>query len=229
MIFWAEIKYFMNLKELYNSKLKYTPKLTEDKLALDFLKNCEKILDIGCGNGRFLRYLPDKMVGLEGNPESVQKCLSAGLKAVEGRATELPFDANTFAGINCSHLIEHLNPDDAYKLLTEINRILKPGGILCMRTPMLHSKFFDEFGHIKPYPPEALLTYLNNKPDGTQTQYKTLGNNYELLKLRYQRANLFEMFAGTPLSFLTAVGNILLRFNISSWQKISYVVIFKKV
>ncbi len=198
-------------------------------MAFEFLNKCENILDIGCGSGRFVERLPGKIVGLEGNAESVKKCCDRGLNVVEGKATALPFGDNYFAGVNCSHLIEHLAPDDAYKLLAEIDRVLKSGGILCLRAPMFHKNFFDEFGHIKPYPPKAILTYLNKESDGTQTQYQKIKEDYDLLKVHYQRGNIFDMFAGTILAFLTAVGNILLRFGITGREKISYVMILKKV
>lgn len=219
----------MGLKEFYNLKIKYQTKFSEDQLALDFFKKCENILDIGCGSGRFISYMPDRIVGLEGNSETVKKLLELGFKVVEAVVPKLPFEDNFFAGIHCSHLIEHLGNDDAYKLLCEIDRVLKPGGILCLRAPMMHRNFFDEFGHIRPYPPNAILAYLNEKANGTQTQYKNIKGKYKILTIDYQHGNLLDVFANSPLSFLTAVGNILLRFNISRLEKVSFIMILEKL
>lgn len=218
----------MFLKKFYNEKLKYSPKVLETKIVLGFLKKCENILDIGCGMGSFLSHMPEKTIGLDSNIENVNRGREQGLNIVEGRATQLPFDDNSFYGVHCSHLIEHLLPDDAYKLILEIDRVLRPGGILCLRAPMAHKGFFDEFGHIKPYPPKSILTYLNCQSDGTQAQYRKIKNNYSLMKLRYQRGNIFDMFANSPLSFLSALGNILLRFKITGLEKISYIMVLKK-
>lgn len=41
----------------------------------------------------------------------------------------IPFDSNTTDVVYQSHLLEHLDKDDAVKFLLEIERVLKPGGI----------------------------------------------------------------------------------------------------
>ncbi|MGH8678073.1 MAG: class I SAM-dependent methyltransferase, partial [Burkholderiales bacterium] len=48
-----------------------------------------------------------------------------------------PFPANSFDGVYGSHVLEHLEPDAAIRLLKECHRVLKPGGIVRVVVPDL--------------------------------------------------------------------------------------------
>ena len=49
----------------------------------------------------------------------------------------LPFPDNTFHAAYALHIIEHLTPAEAASLVTELYRVLKPGGIVRISTPDL--------------------------------------------------------------------------------------------
>jgi predicted SAM-dependent methyltransferase len=51
----------------------------------------------------------------------------------------LPFPDNTFSAIYASHVLEHLYRNQAQELLGECKRVLKPGGIVRLVVPDLHS------------------------------------------------------------------------------------------
>lgn len=77
-----------------------------------------------------------------------------GLNAVlkVGSATKIPFGKNIFDEVICSHVIEHVADDE--KCLTEMNRVLKRGGVLYLRVPNihnLHTKFHLKVGSRTPY------------------------------------------------------------------------------
>lgn len=66
--------------------------------------------------------------------------------AVIGSATSLPFGGKVFDGVICTEVLEHLSEPEA--CFAEIGRILKPGGIVYITTPMtwyLHYEPFDYF------------------------------------------------------------------------------------
>lgn len=46
---------------------------------------------------------------------------------------DIPFEANTFDVVLCNHVLEHVNSD--IKAMSEINRVLKPGGWAIMQVP----------------------------------------------------------------------------------------------
>jgi SAM-dependent methyltransferase len=59
--------------------------------------------------------------------------------------TDIPFEANTFDIVFCNHVLEHV--PDYHKAMSEIFRVLKPGGTAILQTPfsaLLKQNFEDE-------------------------------------------------------------------------------------
>ncbi len=92
-----------------------------------------EILDIGCGTGANLVFLSTfgKASGLDINEAALEKCKERGLgDAVHrGSANELPFQDGRFAVVTALDVLYHRQIDPA-KCLSEIHRVLKPGGHL---------------------------------------------------------------------------------------------------
>ena len=61
-------------------KYKYDQMKDEDKLAYAFLKKHEWILDLGCGEGRFMALNPKKIKGIDKNNQSIKKAKEKGPK-----------------------------------------------------------------------------------------------------------------------------------------------------
>lgn len=66
---------------------------------------------------------------------------------------KLPFDDNTFKGVYSEHCLEHLNPNDSFFLISELCRVLKPGGIARIIVPDA----------------ERYVDYYNRKKEGKDT------------------------------------------------------------
>jgi len=102
-------------------------------------------LDLGCGHQVFRHWLGGDesqltkkfklIVGLDFDFESLRKHKSIKNK-IRGDITRLPFFNNTFEFISCNMVFEHLNYPSSQ--LTEIYRVLKPGGCLLFHTPNVH-------------------------------------------------------------------------------------------
>lgn len=101
-----------------------------------------RLIDIGCGEGRFLMKVIKKYegncYGVDYSKKAIEICNRKGLRVkscdIEKR---IPFKNGFFDIAYCGEVIEHLyNPD---KFLDEVNRILKKGGILIITTPNLCS------------------------------------------------------------------------------------------
>ncbi|MCP4367207.1 MAG: methyltransferase domain-containing protein [Deltaproteobacteria bacterium] len=93
-------------------------------------------LDIGCGNGKFIRDMNSLgwlFEGVEFNSIAVNICRNAGLKVFHGDLLAAGFKDNSFDVITARHVIEHI-PDPAI-FMREIVRILKNGGRLVIKTP----------------------------------------------------------------------------------------------
>jgi 2-polyprenyl-3-methyl-5-hydroxy-6-metoxy-1,4-benzoquinol methylase len=103
-------------------------------------KNCQpgSVLDIGCGLGEFMDMLENKgykVCGVD-MEKNCEKCAAA----VNIEVSPLPFEDNMFDIVTSLEVIEHLCDAELY--LSEIARVLKPGGILIMTTPNYRSWFF---------------------------------------------------------------------------------------
>ncbi len=90
------------------------------------------ILDIGCGNGKYLNYRNNdlKMKGIDISMKLVEICKNKGFDVIKASMTDIPYADNTFDGIICIASYHHLDNDiDRQKTLNEIHRILKNEGV----------------------------------------------------------------------------------------------------
>jgi ubiquinone/menaquinone biosynthesis C-methylase UbiE len=189
---------------------------------------CNSILDIGCGTGEFISLDPKRIMGVDHNKKSLEICRKEGFSVECAEATNLPFENNSFDAVHCSHVIEHLLPEDAYKLLKEMNRVLKIGGIFCLRTPLLYRNFYSDLTHIKPYYPQAILHYIRTEENNQRT-FEDIDGFYKKIKLKYRREQLFPSIKDTPLWFLWILFNFLYRFGLSNTTKTGYMLVLKKI
>lgn len=107
-----------------------------------------KLLDVGCGGGRFLNRMKKRGWQVEGTDfdEQAARKVSTryGITTYVGDLAKCALPANSFDAITMSQTIEHLY--DPLATLTECLRILKPGGWLIMTTPNVLSLGAVEFG-----------------------------------------------------------------------------------
>lgn len=210
-------------------KIKFDQKDYFDNVALEYFVNCKKIVDLGCGEGRFLAKDPAKISGIDQNQQSIKICLQKNLRAQVGQVTKTTLKDSSVDGVHCSHVIEHLLPDAAYSLLKEINRILKKGGIVIIRTPLLSNKFYGDLTHIKPYYPPAIMHYLKTDKQNQRT-LDGINCQYEKIKLIYRRAELFaDIDKDSFWFFLVPLFNLLYRCGITSHKKTGYMLVLKKL
>jgi ubiquinone/menaquinone biosynthesis C-methylase UbiE len=89
----------------------------------------DRLLDVGCGGGVFLRRALETgcaAVGLDHSPEMVALAqATSGVPVLEGRAEELPFADGEFTAVSC--LVAFFFFDDPVRVLREIRRVLAPG------------------------------------------------------------------------------------------------------
>jgi ubiquinone/menaquinone biosynthesis C-methylase UbiE len=101
----------------------------------------ERILDIGCGTGRFasrvLERFPDTQVwGLDLSAgmlcQAQARCPDVGdrLHLVRGDSERLPFASDMFDVITCTHSFHHYPHQE--RVVAEMFRVLRPGGRLLL-------------------------------------------------------------------------------------------------
>ncbi|HEX8773147.1 MAG TPA: methyltransferase domain-containing protein [Pyrinomonadaceae bacterium] len=133
-----------------------------------------EILDIGCGRGEWLEVLEEEGFaarGVELNRAMVEQCRERGLEAVDAEAIaylqSLP--PASLRAVTGFHFIEHLPFETLIKLLDEIVRVLKPGGMVIFETPnpenVLVGSYFFYFDptHRNPLPPSMTQFLLESR------------------------------------------------------------------
>ncbi|MBI2085903.1 class I SAM-dependent methyltransferase [Candidatus Daviesbacteria bacterium] len=109
----------------------------------------DKILEVGCGNGYYLSLL--NRLGLKISLTGIDNDKAALFDAQRfigderislflADAAKLPFKDSSFNKIICSEVIEHVKDDK--KVLQEIHRVLKSGGIMVLSTCDINYPFF---------------------------------------------------------------------------------------
>jgi SAM-dependent methyltransferase len=158
------------------------------RVYLPILKNAAvtaDALDIGCGRGEWLELLKSDGVqgrGVDHNRVFIDQCRQIGLDVVEADALaylrSLP--EKSLSVITSFHLVEHLAFEELIRLLDEMVRTLRSGGVLILETPnpenfMVGShNFYADPTHRNPIPAPTLKFLLESRGLG----------RIEIMKLR---------------------------------------------
>lgn len=219
------------------------PRFTEYKDAFDsYLKGRIKILDVGCGIGNFIAFDAKHIEGVDQNIESIQIAHTRGFRVKKGLVTKLPFTSNSFDGIFCGHVIEHLYPEDALTMLYEFDRVLKPSGRIVLKTPLMYGRFYNDLTHIRPYPPEAIMDYLmfTTQTSTQRTADRSHKAQYKIVDLFYRYDFLYypdlepsrieNKIERVLTSILKVISIILFRIGIQKyWVKNGYTIVLEKL
>ncbi|MCL2458820.1 MAG: bifunctional 2-polyprenyl-6-hydroxyphenol methylase/3-demethylubiquinol 3-O-methyltransferase UbiG [Desulfobulbus sp.] len=139
---WNESEFGTMATILYHSNIArfcYFTSILESKFNFDYPKEC--LIDIGCGGG----YLSEdfakigmNVTGIDPSKESIKAAEkharenNLNINYVHGYGENLPFESNSFSFATCCDVIEHVK--DVNAVISEISRVLKPGGILFFDT-----------------------------------------------------------------------------------------------
>jgi SAM-dependent methyltransferase len=104
-----------------------------------YFKPGARLLEAGCGSGRFVYWLTEKgydIEGLEISPTTVETLnkLYPSLKITQGDVCQLPYPDNSFDGILSLGVIEHVFAGMTVPI-QEMYRVLKPGGVALVIVP----------------------------------------------------------------------------------------------
>jgi len=129
------------------------------------------LLDLGCGRGEFLEAARDAGLtarGVDQNAECVALCRAKGLDAEQADLfsylNSLPDDS--LGGAFCSHVVEHLSPEQLPSLVNLLAWKLRPGAAVAIETPnpecleIFATHFYIDPTHTRPVPPVLLRFYL---------------------------------------------------------------------
>ncbi len=100
-----------------------------------------RILEVGCGNGRFLELLREygppewEIVGIDLDENAVHQCVSRGFEAHVSRIEDFKAENEAFDGVIMLQLIEHV--EDPAEICSRVHALLRPGGCFIIETPNL--------------------------------------------------------------------------------------------
>ena len=192
------------------------------KKEFSYFVSAKRVLDLGCGEGDFVGLDKERIIGVDNNKNSIAICKNKNLRVFYGQATRIPFEKDYFDGVHCSHLIEHLFPKDAHKMLSEVSRILKKGGVFTISTPILWEGFYNDFTHVKPYNPESILRYLLKR--GQEKTFSNIKGQFKQVDFywRYRSFNLLGKMGNL-------ITNYLYQFGFHTATKDAYTLVLKKI
>ena len=122
----------------------------------ELVEDGDKILDLGCGNGRLLNIFSNKdihYVGLDSSPRLVRIAQDEhpGHEFIIGDILEVTFPSDTFDKAFAIALLHHI-PSEVMRLniLAEARRILKPEGLLFLTVWAPDKKFRTQWAQKSP-------------------------------------------------------------------------------
>lgn len=192
-------------------------------------KRDKKVLDVGCGNGWVLAHYARcgaNVTGVDITEAGVELCRTRfrneNLKGdfVVANAEHLPFQDNTFDVVSCMGVVHHTS--NPAKVVSELRRVLKPGGRLVFMIYHRNSILY----RIK-FPILRLLTgksiqRLVNEVDGFGNPRGDVYSKSELAKL-LDGFLVKEMFAGLIEGWmvLPLVGRFLPNFIFKPFERLA--------
>lgn len=120
----------------------------------------QRVLEVGCGNGKNLRYLQNKnitVVGVDVCEELLDICRDSNLDVMYGDATDLPYTDANFDKVFSVAVIHHLStPERRKKAVQELQRVLTENGkmffsVWAVEQPQESRRSFTEGDNMVPW------------------------------------------------------------------------------
>jgi 2-polyprenyl-3-methyl-5-hydroxy-6-metoxy-1,4-benzoquinol methylase len=124
--------------------------------------NGRRLLDVGCHIGVFLEIAAERgwdAWGVEPSHWAAEQARRRGLNVKTGTLSEAGFADHSFDVVTLWDVIEHLS--DPRGELEKVNRVLKPGGLLCIHTMDIESPLARLMGRRWPWFMEMHLYYFS--------------------------------------------------------------------
>lgn len=128
------------------------------------LRPGQTLLDVGCGRGEFLRgfmHMGLQGSGLDRSPVAKEVVPDADIRVGDVETDPFPFEDRSFDVVFAKSFLEHFYYPE--KIMEEIHRVLKPGGLVLAMVPdweVVYRTFFHDYTHRTPYTWEALHDML---------------------------------------------------------------------
>ena len=126
-------------------------------------KEFRKILDIGSGVGSFedaIKPFGYEMYCIDASDYGTQTCRQKGYKCEQvilKKGVPIPHNDSMFSFIIMNQVIEHMSKEDGQYYISEIVRLLEPGGVAIIKSPSRYSRIWHtDPNHIYCWKPNEL-------------------------------------------------------------------------
>lgn len=148
-------------------KLRLVNPLESKQKAIEYIKDGDAVLDIGCRKCQFFDMLKEErknltLTGVEIHPEIVEYSRKKGYEVFD----DLNEVQGKFDVITLFDVIEHLDEQTLIFFVKRINELLKKNGYLIITTPNIDcyytlTNFWDNVEHKRPYSLESMKMLFN--------------------------------------------------------------------
>lgn len=207
MLYYDDSYYSTNKAKFSSSVEKYIDIFRKKKAGrvVKYLPENGSVLDIGCGNGRFLKYISQhglyKLLGTEFEGNSAKRASGIpGIQLKIGALSENDFLAESIDVVTMFHVFEHLQ--EPRKMLQIISSIIKVNGVFILSMPDIGSwqalTFKGKWFHLDP--PRHLIFF-------EREDLKTIMKKYGLECIK-ERSISFEQ---NPYGWVQGILNTLCK------------------
>lgn len=135
-----------------------------------FFRSGDRVIDLGAGDGTWVKLMQEvgiQAIGVDHDWQKVEQMHQQGLEAICGDVIEYVEQLDELIdGLSMIHIIEHMPPEEAIKILYSVKQHMKYNGRVLIVTPnyederVMKKNFWLDATHIRPYPPEFTLALL---------------------------------------------------------------------
>lgn len=151
-------------------------------IFLQYFRDCQNVLDIGCGRGEFLSLLKENGIGAKGIDMNEDMVLFCQMKGLDVKQSDALFylssmENKSLDGIFSGQVIEHLKPGQLIDLVKSSYDKMKYGTYFIAETinPMCLSvfarSFYMDLSHVKPVHP-ATIKFLMESAGFRDVEFK---------------------------------------------------------